>query len=98
GERMAEPQVGAQRIVLVLVERPPRAEEIDAGRQRPVEEPGLREADLTLLGVGAGPDAQAELPAAAQEVVLGDVEGADEAVGRGVAAADREEAGRPLGD
>src|SRR4026207_1638552 len=76
---------------------PARVEEIEAGGERAIEEPGLGEADRPGLDILAAPDAQEHLPALAEEVALGEVEGAEDAVLGAVAAADREEAGRLLG-
>ena len=97
-EGVAETEGPARRRVGIVLEHPRGAVEVEPGRQRPVEEPGIGEADDALLGEGTGPDADRRLVALAQEVALGEVDGAHEAVGRGVAAADREDAGRLLGD
>src|SRR5262249_56403395 len=52
-EGMAEAQGGTQLVVIVVRVAPRRAEQVEAGGQRTIEEPGLGEADDTLLGVGA---------------------------------------------
>src|SRR5437899_12055743 len=97
-ERMAHSQAEAEGRVIVLDERSPRAEDIEARRQRPVEQPRLGEADLALLHVGARADLDAGQPTPAQKVVLREVDGAEGAVRGGVSAADREESRRPLRD
>src|SRR2546425_836780 len=97
-ERMAHPQAEAEGVVVVLDERSPRAEDIEARGQRPVEQPRLGEADLALLHVGARADLDGGQPAPAQEVVLREIDGAERAVRGGVSAADREESRRPLRD
>src|SRR2546428_12066113 len=91
-EGVAHTQPRADRPVGIVREDPARAEDVEAGRQRPVEEPRVREADDALLGQGARAGAQRGLVAFAQEVALGEIDGADEAVGRGVSTADGEDA------
>ena len=95
-EGVAQPQTAAEGAVVVLQELPLRAKEVESGGERAIEEPGLGEAQLSLLDVGARADLDGGKPAAAQEVVLREIDGAEDAVRRGEAAADREEAGRPL--
>src|SRR5262249_9313180 len=65
-------------------------------RQGAVEQPRVSEADRPLLGLRAGADPDRHLPAAAQEVALGEVDRTDEGVDRGIAAADAEQTGGPL--
>src|SRR3990170_476610 len=97
GERVAQPQAAAERVVVVLRVLAPRVEQVEARRQLAVEQPWLGEADHALLAIGARADPDRRLPAAAEEVALRQVDRADEAVHRRVAAADAEEAGRLLG-
>src|SRR2546425_9332369 len=97
-EGVAEAQTATQLVVVVLREVARRAEQVEASGQRAVEEPGLGEADDTLLGVGAETQTDRGLPSTAQEVALGEIDRAEEAVHRGEAATERKDAGRPLLD
>src|SRR5215470_1197907 len=97
-KRMAEPQPSSDRAVVVLDELPLCAEEIEAGCQRAIEQPGLCEADLPLLDFGTGANPDRGDPAAAEEVVLREIDRTEEAVRGGEAAAEGEETRRPLGD
>src|SRR5690349_1594726 len=96
-ERMAEPDVAAEGLDGVVGQDPAGVEEIEAGREGPVEEPRLGEADGAGLEVLAAAQAEEHLPALAEKVALGEVEGAEHAVLGAVAAAYREEAGGLLG-
>src|SRR5216683_1177208 len=89
---MTHPHIATQGIDGVVIEDAPVIVQVEARGERPVEEPGLRKADGTLLSLGAAAQTEEHLPASAEEVVLGEVEGAESAVLRAVAAADREEA------
>ena len=94
---VAEPDVAAERVDRVVGQDAPGVEDVEAGRQGPVEEPGLGEADGAGLEILAAAQAEEHLPALAEEVALREVESAEDAVLRAVAAADREEAGGLLG-
>src|SRR6266571_4095826 len=96
-ERVADARPTPERLVVVLGELLELFVDVGAGRQRRIEEPRVREAQGALLGRGAGPDPERHLPAPPQEVVLDEVDRADERVHRRVAATDREEPGGPLG-
>src|SRR5574341_1535403 len=98
GERVAEPQTRAQRLVLVLDEVTLRLVEVEPRRERPVEQPRLGETDHPLPADAARADAERRLPATTEEVPLREVDRADEAVHRGVAAAEAEDPGGALGD
>src|SRR6185295_1529766 len=75
----------------------PGVEDVEAGREGPVEEPGLGETDGPGLQLLTAAQAEEHLPALAEEVALREVEGAEDAVLGAVAAADREETGGLLG-
>src|SRR6266568_432210 len=75
---MAEAQAGTQLVVILVRVAPRRAEQVEAGGQRTVEEPGLGEADDTLLGVGPETQPDRGFPSAAQEVALREVDRAVE--------------------
>src|SRR5262249_54019294 len=94
---VAEPDVAAEGVHRVVGEDPPRVVDIEARREGLVEEPGLGEADGAVLYSIAAADAEEDLPALAEEVALGEVEGAEHAVLRAVAAANREDPGGLLG-
>src|SRR5947207_6926862 len=95
---MTHPGRSAERVEVVFVVLTDRVVEVEADCQGAIEEPGLREADHALLGLGARTDARRGVPAAAEEVPLGDVDTAEKAVDGREAAADREDAGGPLDD
>ena len=97
-ERVAEAEPEAELVVVVVGEVAGRAEQIEAGGQGAVEEPGLGEAHDALLGVGPQSQADRGFPPAPQEVALGEVDGAEEAVRRGEATTEREDPGGPLLD
>src|SRR5262249_38885289 len=81
---------GALRVVLV---DPAVAEEIEAGGERTIEEPGVGDAEVAVLGRGAAAKPDGHLEAAPEEVVLGEVHGAEGAVLGAVTAAHGEETG-----
>ena len=95
---MAHAEIQTSRVVVVFAVLPDALVDVEAGRQGPVEQPRLGEADGALLRVSAGADPDRRLPAPAQEVPLGQVDRADQGVDRRVAAADAEDAGRSLHD
>ena len=93
---MTHPDIAAQGIDGVVIEDAPVIVQVEACGEGSIEEPGLGEADGALLGAGAPAQAKEHLPAPAEEIVLGEVEGAEGAVLGAVAAANGEEAGRLL--
>src|SRR5499433_727234 len=86
---------GALGVVLI---DPTVAEEIEAGGERTIEEPGIGDADGPLLDGPTAADPDGHLEASPEEVVLGKVHRADGAVLGAVAAAHGEEAGGLLRD
>src|SRR5215813_596889 len=97
-ERVAQPHRTAERLVVVFRELPLRTEHVEACGERTIEQPGLGEADLPLLDLGARAYLDRRQPAATEEVVLREVDRAQQAVGGGESTTDREQARRPLGD
>ena len=93
---MAHAERETERVELELVVLADRVVDVEADREGPVEEPGLGEADDALLGLRAGADPRRRFPALPEEVALRDVDRPEEAVDGREAAADREQAGRPL--
>src|SRR5438105_10784236 len=73
---MTHPDIAAQRIDGVVIEDAPVIVQVEARGEGSIEEPGLGEADGALLGAGAPAQAKEHLPAPAEEIVLGEVEGA----------------------
>src|SRR4029077_3268687 len=96
-EGVPEPDITTQGVDRVVGQDAARIEDVEAGRERLVEEPGLGEPDGAGLEVRATPQAEEHLPALAEEVPLRQVEGAEDAVLGAVAAADGQEAGGLLG-
>src|SRR6266542_2552751 len=94
---IGEPDVAAEGVDGVIREDSPIVEQVEARRQRPVEQPGLREAHRAQLGVRAAAQPDEHLPAAAEEVSLGEVHRSEQAVLGAVTTADGEEARRLLG-
>ena len=101
GQRVA----GAERAARVaLVERALGLEvglgpeEVEAGREVALQEVGLGEAELDLLAALREGEAGGEILAAAEQVALAQADVAEHAVRGRVAGAERELAGRLLGD
>src|SRR6185295_4121220 len=67
-ERVAEPDVAAEGVDGVVGQDPPGIEDVEAGREGPVEEPGLGEPDGAGLQALAAAQAEEHLPALAEEV------------------------------
>src|SRR6266478_8483670 len=97
-EGVPEPDIATQGVDRVVGQDAAGVEDVEAGGEWLVEEPGLGEADGAGLEVLATPQAEEHLPALAEKVPLRQVEGAEDAVLGAVAASDREEPGGLLGD
>src|SRR5712692_8071700 len=97
-DRMPEANVATERVDAVVGEYAAVVEQVEACRQRAIEEPGLGEADLPLLDLFAAAKPEEHFPALAEEVALGQVDGAQRAVLGAEAAADGEEPRRLLSD
>src|SRR5258706_3464389 len=95
---MAHSEIDAGGVVRVVLVDANALVYVETAGQRAVEEPGVGKADGPLLRLDTGADPDRDLPAAAQEVALREVDRADQRVHRGVAAADAEQAGRSLDD
>src|SRR6185437_5463842 len=100
--RGREPEAQARRGGIALVTRlgvvGHDLVEVDAGAQRLVEEVRLGEAELVLLGDGGKLNGSAQRLPAAEQVALRVAELTDERAGRGITGAERQLAGRLLGD
>src|SRR5204863_837103 len=85
-------------LVAILGEDPRVAVEVEATRERAVEQPRVGDTDHALLSLAAAAQAHRDLQAAPQEVALREVDGAHEAVHRREPAAQAEDARGAFGD